>query len=179
MWCNVGFAEKKSLIDIKIGDKITEHFSTYFIVENYRDDDVREDDIRIYGKNYKYSLMAFVNDGTFKNYDHIQIYYETKTDKIASTAGIYKMYDESDCIDKRNKLVSEYKKNNRITSMFSKFEDTHEFPDGMVDKHVFFDNNKRVYAFHCYVYPDGKIHLRVQITTHEFDDYVFKKFNPS
>ena len=110
MVCNVGFAEKKSLIDIKIGDKITEHFSTNQIIEYYVDDDVTEEDIRVYGKNYKYSFIAFVNDGTFEDYDYIQVYYETKTDKIVSTTGIYEMSDESDCISKRNKLASEYKK---------------------------------------------------------------------
>ena len=178
MWCNVGFAEKKSLIDIKIGDKITEHFSTNQIIENYVDDDVTEEDIRVYGKNYKYSYIAFVNDGTFEDYDYIQVYYETKTDKIVSTGGIYIISDESDCLDKRNKLVSEYKKNNRITSIFSKFEDMHEFPDGMVDKNVSFDNNKKVFGFHCYIYPDGKIENRSQVYTHEFNKHVFKKFNP-
>ena len=177
-WCNVGFAEKKSLIDIKIGDKITEHFSTYFIIENYRDDDVTEDDIRVYGKNYKYSHMAFVNEGTFKNYDYIQIYYETKTDKIVSTGGIFKPSDESSCISKRNKLASEYKKKNRITSIFTREEDMYKFPDGMVDKYIFFDNKKKRFGFKCYIYPDGIIHLRVQISTHEFDNYVFEKFNP-
>ena len=178
MWCNVGFAEKKSLIDIKIGDKITEHFSTNQIIEYYVDDDVTEEDIRVYGKNYKYSFMAFVNDGTFKNYDYIQIYYETKTDKIVSTGGIFEPSDESSCISKRNKLASEYKKKNRITSLFIRDEDTHKFPDGMVDKYITFDNKKKSFGFKCYIYPDGIIHLRVQISTHEFDDYVFEKFNP-
>ena len=178
MWCNVGFAEKKSLIDIKIGDKITEHFSTYFIIENYVDDDVTEEDIRVYGKNYKYSFIAFVNDGTFEDYDYIQIYYETKTDKIVSTGGIFKPSDESSCISKRNKLASEYKKKNRITSIFTREEDMYKFPDGMVDKYIFFDNKKKRFGFKCYIYPDGIIHLRVQISTHEFDNYVFEKFNP-
>ena len=178
MWCNVGFAEKKSLIDIKIGDKITEHFSTYFIIENYRDDDVMEDDIRVYGKNYKYSFMTFVNDGTFENYDFIQIYYETKTDKIVSTGGIFEASDESSCISKRNKLASEYKKKNRITSIFTRYEDTHKFPDGLVDKYIIFDNKKKSFGFKCYIPTEGTPHLRVQISTHKFDDYVFEKFNP-
>ena len=177
MFCNVGVAEKKSLIDIKIGDKITKHFSTNQIIENYVDDDVTEEDIRVYGKNYKYSFIAFVNDGTFKDYDYIQVYFETKTDKIVSTAGIYKTSDESDCISKRDKLASEYKKKNRITSLFTRDENTHKFPDGMVDKYISFDNNKRVYAFHCYVYPEGMIQLRVQIYTHKFNKYVFDKYN--
>ena len=179
MFCNVGFAEKKSLIDIKIDDKITEHFSTNQIIEYYVDNDVTEEDIRVYGKNYKYSFIAFVNDGTFEDYDYIQVYYETKTDKIVSTAGIYEVSDESDCISKRNKLVSEYQKKNRITSLFTREDDTHKFPNGLVDKNIKFGNTKKVFAFMCYIYPDGIIHNRVQITTHEFDDYVFKKFNPS
>ena len=179
MWCNVGFAEEKSLIDIKIGDSITEHFSTNQIIENYVDDDVTEEDIRVYGKNYKYSFIAFVNDGTLEDYDYIQVYYETKTDKIVSKGGIYEVSDESDCISKRDKLVSEYKKNNRITSIFSKIEDMHEFPDGMVDKYISFDNNKKVFGFSCYIYPDGSIENRSQVYTHKFNDHVFKKFNPS
>ena len=178
MWCNVGFAEKKSLIDIKIGDKITEHFSTNQIIEYYVDDDVTEEDIRVYGKNYKYSFIAFVNDGTFEDYDYIQVYYETKTDKIVSTGGIFEASDESSCISKRNKLASEYKKKNRITSIFTREEDMHKFPDGMVDKYITFDNKKKSFGFKCYIYPDGTIHLRVQTTTHEFDNYVFEKFNP-
>ena len=178
MWCNVGFAEKKSLIDIKIGDKITKHFSTNQIIENYVDDDVTEEDIRVYGKNYKYSFIAFVNDGTFEDYDYIQVYYETKTDKIVSTAGIYEVSDESDCISKRNKLASEYKKKNRITSIFTRYEDTHKFPDGLVDKYIVFDNKKKSFGFKCYIPTEGTPHLRVQISTHEFDNYVFEKFNP-
>ena len=178
MWCNVGFAEKKDLIDIKIGDSITEHFSTYFIIENYLDDDVTEEDIRVYGKNYKYSLIAFVNDGTFKDYDYIQVYYETKTDKIVSTSGIYGMSDESDCISKRNKLASEYQKKNRITSLFTKREDTHKFPDGQVDRYIVFENKKKQFVFRCYIYPGGEIQNRVSLLDSEFSAYVFEKYNP-
>ena len=178
MWCNVGFAEKKSLIDIKIGDKITEHFSTNQIIENYVDDDVTEEDIRVYGKNYKYSHMAFVNEGTFKNYDYIQIYYETKTDKIVSTGGIFEASDESSCISKRNKLASEYKKKNRITSLFTRVEDTHILPDGQVDRYIVFENKKKQFLFRCYIYPDGMIHNRVSLLDPEFSAYVFEKFNP-
>ena len=177
MWCNVGFAEKKDLMDIKIGESITKHFSTYFIIENYLDDDVEEEDIRVYGKNYQYSLIGFVNDGTFKDYDYIQVYYETKTDKIVSTSGIYETSDESDCISKRNKLASEYQKKNRITSLFAKDEDTHKFPDGQVDRYIVFENKKKQFIFRCYIYPDGVIHNRVTLSDSEFSAYVFEKFN--
>ena len=34
MWCNVGVAEKISFFDIKIGDKITDHFTSKQINEN-------------------------------------------------------------------------------------------------------------------------------------------------
>ena len=178
MWCNVGFAEKISLIDIKIGDSVTENFSTIQIIENYVDNDVMEEDIRVYGKNYKYSYIAFVNDGTFKNYEYIQIYYETKTDKIVSTTGIYEMSDESDCISKRNKLASEYQKKNRITSLFTREEDTHILPDGQVDRYIVFENKKKQFVFRCYIYPDGMIHNRVGLLDPEFSAYVFEKFNP-
>ena len=91
--------------------------------------------------------MAFVNQGTFKNYDYIQIYYETKTDKIVSTGGIFELSDESSCISKRNKFASEYKKQNRITNKFIREEDMHKFPDGMVDKYITFDNKKKSFGF--------------------------------
>ena len=178
LWCNVGFAEKKSLVDIKIGDSITEHFSTNQIIEYYVDDDVTEEDIRVYGKNYKYSFIAFVNDGTFEDYDYIQVYYETKTDKIVSTAGIYEVSDESDCISKRNKLVSKYQKKNRITSIFTREEDTHKFPDGQVDRYIVFENKKKQFVFRCYIYPDGIILNRVSVLDPEFSAYVFEKYNP-
>ncbi len=38
MWCNVGFAELISITDIKIGDKVTEHFTSKQISEYYQDD---------------------------------------------------------------------------------------------------------------------------------------------
>ena len=164
-------------MDIKIGDKITEHFSTYFIIENYVDDDVTEEDVRVYGKNYKYSLMAFINDGTFKNYDYIQIYYETKTDKIVSTSGIFDMSDESRCISKRNKLAAEYQKKNRITSIFTREEDTHKFPDGTVDRYIVFENKNKQFIFRCYTYPGGIIQNRVGLNDSEFSANVFEKYN--
>ena len=39
MWCNVGFAEKISFLDIKIGDKITDHFTSNQINKHYIDDE--------------------------------------------------------------------------------------------------------------------------------------------
>ena len=70
-----------------------------------------------------------------------------------------------------------YKKKNRITTLFTRDEDIHKFPNGMVDKYINFENDKKVFSFMCYIYPDGLIQNRVQIYTHQFNKYVFDKFN--
>ena len=54
MFCNVGVAEKISFLDIKLGDKITDHFTSNQINKHYMDDDEHTKTLkgeRVYGRD--------------------------------------------------------------------------------------------------------------------------------
>ena len=179
MICNVGFAEIISFSNIKNGDKISEYFTSKKISEYYQDDMERTaKGEQVWGKDLKYSVIAFIAEGVVKeDYDVIQIYYENKTDKIVSLHGVIESFSKSDCINMREKNVSIYKKKNRINSLFSKHQDTHKFPDGMLDDFIAFENSKELISFNCYIYQDGRIRYRFSQTETNYNDYIFKKFN--
>ena len=184
MWCNVGFAEEISFLDIKIGDKITDHFTSNQINKHYMDDEENTTNLkgeRVYGREVIYSFIVIIDDREIFKEDYsnsgIQIYYKNETDKIVSFGKVDIATDLRSCIVERNKDVANYKKKNRITSLFNKDEDTHKFPDGMADHYVSFSGKEKFFSFRCYVYPDGNITKRYQVETYEFNDYVFKKFN--
>ena len=184
MFCNVGVAEKISFLDIKLGDKITDHFTSNQINKHYMDDDENTKNLkgeRVYGRDVIYSYIAIIGDNKIFKEDYsnsgIQIYFENETDKIVSFGKVDMANDLSSCIIERNKDVSNYKKKNLITSLFNKEEDLHKFPDGMVDHYVSFYGKDSFFSFRCYVYVDGDVTKRYQAATNEFNDYIFKKFN--
>ena len=83
MFCNVGFAEKISFLDIKIGDKITDHFTSNQINKYYMDDEENTTNSkgeRVYGREVIYSFLAIIDDREIFKEDYsnsgIQIYYE-------------------------------------------------------------------------------------------------------
>ena len=184
MFCNVGFAEKISFLDIKIGDKITDHFTSNQINKYYMDDEENTTNSkgeRVYGREVIYSFLAIIDDREIFKEDYsnsgIQIYYENETDKIVSYGKVDMATNLNNCILERNKDASNYKKKNRITSLFNKDEGTHKFPDGIVDHYVSFRGKEIFFSFRCYAYPDGDVSKRFQAGTHKFSDYVFEKFN--
>ena len=180
MVCNVGFAEPIRFNDIKIGDRMSKHFNSQQISKYYiHDAEKTAKGERIYGKDLKYSLIAFLKeDGVFKeDYDAVQIYYENGTDKIVSIAGIDQMISKDSCFEKRKNDVNMYIKKNRITSLFNKHQDKHAFPDGMVDDYVQFVGEEKFFSFSCYIYPDDRIRNRVEVYENNYNDYIFKKFN--
>ena len=184
LWCNVGFAEKISFLDIKIGDKITDHFTSNQINKHYMDDEeatTNSKGERIYGREVIYSAIVIIYDREIFKEDYsnsgIQIYYENKTDKIVSYGKVDMATNLNNCILERNKDVSNYKKRNRITSLFTKEEDVHEFPDGMVDHFIRFRGKNKMFTFRCYEYPDGDVTKRFQVAKNDFAAYVFEKMN--
>ena len=62
---------------------------------------------------------------------------------------------------------------NRITSLFDKVQDTHTFPDGMIDDYIMFTSKEKYIAFSCYIY-DNNIEYRVEAVENNYNDYVFK-----
>ena len=178
IWCNIGFSQI-SLIDIKIGDKITNHFNSNQISKYYIfNAEKTSKGEQVYGIDQKYSFISIDDTSLFKeNFLVIQIYYENQTGKIVSTAGVDLVESKEECIEKRTKDVKNYKKMNRVTSLFSKREGTHKFPDGMIDDFILFEDKNKFFSFSCYVYADGMKTYRVEVYQNEYNDFIFKKFN--
>ena len=187
IFCNTGFAEKISFLNIKIGDKITDHFTNNQIYNHYMDDDKNTTNSKgekVYGRNQVYSYIAIIYDNNemFKeDYSNsgIQIYFENETDKIVSIGKVDTAINLSTCIIRRNRDVNTYKSKKRINSLFNKDEKVHEFPTGTVDHYVSFTSDEKFFSFRCYVYPDGSVTKRFQAGTNKFGNYVFERFNDS
>ena len=181
MWCNVGFAELIIFFDIKIGDRITKHFNSQQISKYYFFDKEKTPSGEIlYGKNKKYSLLQLNKEDEIfkKDYQFFQIFYENGTDKIVSIAGVDLMSvkDKDLCFERRKIDVAKYIKKNRITSLFSKHQEKHTFPDGMIDDYVQFTGKEKFFSFSCYLYP-SKIEYRVEAYENNYNDWVFTKWN--
>ena len=181
MWFNVSSAQKISFFDIKIGDKITDHFTYQQIDQNYTPGEPAPSGEIVYGKDKIYSYITIrQNDRIFiEDFSQAgaQIYYENKTDKIVSIGKVEVSLSLNDCITERDLEALNYKKKNRISSLFSEIKDTYQFADGMVDHFISFEGRDRDFSFRCYVYPDGYVTKRFQVFLHDFNDYVFKKFS--
>jgi hypothetical protein len=181
MWFNTSYAQRISFFDIKIGDKITDHFTYQQIDQYYTQGEPASSGEIVYGKDKIYSYITIGrNDKIFiENFSNagVQIYYENKTDKIVSIGKVEVSSSLNDCISERNRDALNYKKKNRISSLFNETKDTYEFADGMVDHYITFEGKDRDFSFRCYAYPDGWITKRFQVFLHDFNDYVFKKFS--
>ena len=181
MWFNLSYAQRISFFDIKIGDKITDHFTYQQIDENYTSVQPTTSGEIVYGKDKIYSYITISqNDKIFiEDFSQAgaQIYYENKTNKIVSTGKVEVSLNLNDCIIERDQDALNYKKKNRISSSFSETKDTYQFADGMVDHYISFEGKDRDFSFRCYAYPDGYVTKRFQIFLHDFNDYVFKKFS--
>ena len=70
-----------------------------------------------------------------------------------------------------------YQRKNRITSLFNKKENTHTYPDGMIDHNVGFYGKEKIFAFSCYIYPDGIIQYSFTIYENNYNNYIWGKFN--
>ncbi len=159
---------------------MSKHFSSQLISKYYISEaEKTSKGEQVYGKDLKYSLIGFLKeDGIFKeDYDFFQIYYENATKKIVSIAGIDQMSSKVSCLEKRKNDVAMYTKKNRITGLFNKHQNKHTFPDGMIDDYITFKGKVKLFAFSCYLYPDGIITNRVEIYENNYNDYIFKKFN--
>ena len=181
LWSNIGHTQKISFYDLKIGDKITDHFTYRQIDQNYTTGQPAPSGEFVYGKDKIYSYITIKYDEEIFIEDFsqsgIQIYYNNKTDKIVSIGKVEMSKSLEDCINDRDKEALNYKKKNRIASLFNEIKDSYEFPDGVVDHYISYEGKDRDVSFRCYVYPDGAITKRSDNYLLDFNDYVFKKFN--
>ena len=180
MWFNVVVAEKISLIDIKIGDKISKYFNSQQLSKYYVSNaDPSPSGEKLFGKDLKYSFIAMTSeDKIFEgDYAFYQIYYENNSKKIVSLSGIDISPDVDSCLKKRSEKVSEYKSKNRITSLFNKQESEDTFLDGVKTYNVGFYGPRKIFAFSCYVYPDDNVEYSFTIYENEYNSYIYKKMN--
>ena len=183
MWCNVGIAETISLMDIKIGDKISKHFNSQQISKYYVSDTEKSPTgERLFGKDLKYSFIAMISkDGIFsEDYNFFQIYYENDSKKVVSISGTDFSSDKDTCLKKRNNKVSEYKSKNRITTLFNKNETTNAYPDGTTTYDVAFHGPNKIFAFSCYVYPpdmDKDVEYSLAIYENNYNIFIYEAMN--
>ena len=180
MCCNVVVAEKISLIDIKIGDKISKYFNSQQISKYYVSNaDLSPSGEKLFGKDLKYSFIGMTSEDKIfvGDYAFYQIYYENNSKKIVSLSGTDISPDVDSCLNKRSEKVSEYKSKNRITSLFNKHESEDTFSDGVKTYNVGFYGPRKIFAFSCYVYPDDNVEYSFTIYENEYNSYIYKKMN--
>ena len=181
LWSTTGHTKKISFYDLKIGDKITDHFTYRQIDQNYTPGQPAPSGEIVYGKDKIYSYITIVNDDQIFIEDFsksgIQIYYENRTDKIVAIGNVETSLNLNKCLARRDKEALKYKKKKLISNLFNENKDTYQFPDGMVDHFISYQGKDRDFSFRCYAYPDGYVNFRSDVYLIKFNDYVFKKFS--
>ena len=176
MWCNISFSQI-SLSDIKIGSKLSDYFTFNEISKYYRDDmENNAKGEKIWGKDLKYSAIAFYGNEIGDDHDFIQIYYENKNDKIVAISAVTIDLELNQCIQLRDNKVSKHLAKKLLLN-FTKDKDSHTFPDGMKDDFVIFRGIKSNVGFRCYIYADGDISYRFSNIEHNYNDWLFDQFN--
>jgi len=170
-------AQQISLTDIKIGSKLTDYFTSNEISKYYQDNmekNAKGEDA--WGKDFKYSAVAFYGNEIGDDHDFIQIYYENKTYKIVAISAGTADLELNQCIQLRDNKVSKHVAKKLLLN-FTKDKDSHTFPDGMKDDFVIFRGIKTDVGFRCYIYGDGDIVYRYSDIEHNYNDWLFKQFN--
>ena len=170
-------AQQISLSDIKIGSKLTDYFTSNEISKYYQDNmekNAKGEDV--WGKDLKYSAVAFYGNEIGDDHDFIQIYYENKTYKIVAISAATTNLELNQCIQLRDNKVSKHVAKKLLLN-FIKDKDSHTFPDGMKDDFVIFRGIKTNVGFRCYIYEDGNIVYRYSDIEHNYNDWLFKQFN--
>ena len=170
-------AQQISLSDIKIGSKLTDYFTSNEISKYYQDNmekNAKGEDV--WGKDFKYSAVAFYGNEIGDDHDFIQIYYENKTYKIVAISAATTNLELNQCIQLRDNKVSKHVAKKLLLN-FTKDKDSHTFPDGMKDDFVIFRGIKTNVGFRCYIYEDGNIVYRYSDIEHNYNDWLFKQFN--
>ena len=170
-------AQEFSLFDIRIGSKLTDYLSSNEISKYYQDNmekNAKGEDV--WGKDLKYSAVAFYGNEIGDDHDFIQIYYENKTYKIVAISAATSDLELNQCIQLRDNKVSKHVAKKLLLN-FTKDKDSHTFPDGMKDDFVIFRGIKTNVGFRCYIYEDGNIVYRYSDIEHNYNDWLFKQFN--
>ena len=170
-------AQQISLSDIKIGSKLSDYFTFNEISKYYRDDmENNAKGEKIWGKDLKYSAIAFYGNEIGDDHDFIQIYYENETDKIVAISAAITNLELNQCIQLRDNKVSKHVAKKLLLN-FTKDKNSHTFPDGMKDEYVIFRGIKTNVGFRCYIYEDGDIVYRYSDVENDYNEWLFKQFD--
>ena len=168
IWCNVGFAEKIYLKDIKINSNITNYFSPKEIDLYNTEIDGK------YGKKRKYSYLYITNpkEKFDENFTLVMIAFENKSWKVQYSAGLFE--DLNNCIKFRDDQIKLYK--NQLIG-YESYEGTSKHDDGVRQEIVVFTKNNIRKKFTCDYYPDsseyaGTVDFRIDSLTNSFNTWV-------
>ena len=183
------------MVDIKLGTKLTDYFSTAQISKYNINDEPATSPFFSYDGKYSWFKIEKESNLYKDNYDKIDINYANNNDEIANIGAISDTeFDNSNgfnkCIKIRNQKVSEYKKKNMLIGL-NKITQKVIHPDKVKEDTITFKNTfKRTYiSFSCYDYfnsvvanPDKEYitDFRIQHFTYDHNSWVreqLKKLN--
>ena len=184
-------ADQLAVVDIKIGSKLTDYFTTAQI-SKYNANEMKTDS-PFYSYDGKYSsFYAKKESNLYKDdYDFISMHYANKNDEIVSISAVTDFkFNNSDgmnqCIKFRNQKVSEYKKKNILVG-FTANTVKKIHPDQVKEDSVWFsDILKRIdIGFVCFDYfesvkvnPEKKYDtdFRIDYLTYDFNEWLQEQF---
>jgi len=172
-------ADQIAVVDIKLGTKLTDYFTTAQI-SKYNINDAQTD-TPWYSYDGKYSwIMIDKKENIYEDdYDFIQIMYANKNDEINSISSITDyQFDHSEglneCIKYRSQKISQYKQKKILKGLkeySNKF--TSETGGEMKADAIYFDSPPKYYfGFICAHYPErDDTDFRLSYTTYEFEEW--------
>ena len=134
---------------------------------------------RVFGTDLKYNYLGFIKEDEIfdQEFLYIQVYYETASNKIVSLSGIDEFSNKEKCVAERNIDVTEYKKKNRITTLFNEIKDIQKGGMGQLDDFILFLGKNKYFSFSCLIYTDGIIEKRLEIVDLNFNEYTMKMYS--
>ena len=176
-------ADQLAVVDIKLGTKLTDYFSTAQISKYNANDN--PSDAPFFSYDGKYSRFKITKESNLykDDYDWIDIVYANNNDEIVHIGVVSDfVFNNIDgfnqCIKFRNQKVSEYKEKNILIG-FTSYPQKMIHPDKVKEDSIFFDNPlKRIgIGYVCYDYfnsvvanPEKKYITDFRIE-HFADDY--------
>ena len=188
-------ADQLAVVDIKLGTKLTDYFSTAQISKYNINDN--PSDSPFYSYDGKYSIFQIDKESNLykDNYDKVDINYANNNDEIANIGAISDTeFDNSNgfnkCIKIRNQKVSEYKKKDRLIG-FTADPQKKIYPDKVKEDSIFFENLLKsiTIGYVCYDYfnsvvvnPEKKYmtDFRIEHFTNDYNKWLIvqmKKLN--
>ena len=177
-------ADQLTLSNIKLGEKLTNYFTTSEISKHNINDIT---DLPFYSYDGKYSMVQFKKqDNIFKGeYDYIQITYSNKNDEIHYISAVVDFqFDNKEglekCLNFKDKKVLEYKNHKILKGLKKNITNLTHKMSGTKENGIWFNNSllKFGIGFVCLTYPKSASidnDFRLDYHTFEANDWLQKK----